>query len=192
MENPTILIVDDETKLTELYSQWVNDDYMTITANTGEQAMEVIEEGEDKIDIVLLDRHMDGMDGDDVLREIRTKGYDCFVAMVTAVDPDLEITEMGFDEYVSKPMDKAKINRLIEKIRIRSTHEDEIRETLSIQAKLETLEERLDEEERANSEEYQQLQERYKQVTDALISETQDVKDINLNLKSIGDVEPSA
>jgi len=58
---------------------------------------------DETVDVVLLDRMMPGMSGQEVLAAIRERGLDCRVAMVTAVDADFDVIEMGFDEYLGKP-----------------------------------------------------------------------------------------
>lgn len=42
--------------------------------------------------------------GNEVLDKMRIAGYDWCVAMVTTVEPDLDILEMGFDDYLVKPV----------------------------------------------------------------------------------------
>ncbi len=44
------------------------------------------------------------MSGDEVLDTIAERGIDPAVVMVTAVDPDFDIVEMPFDEYLTKPV----------------------------------------------------------------------------------------
>ncbi len=43
---------------------------------------------------------MPDIHGDDVLDEIRAQEYACKVIMATAVDPDLNILEMDFDDIL--------------------------------------------------------------------------------------------
>jgi len=64
----TVLIVDDEEPLGELYSQYLADHYETRLATTsGEALVELTEE----IDLVLLDRRLPGMSGDELLEHIQ-------------------------------------------------------------------------------------------------------------------------
>ncbi|WP_254524694.1 response regulator transcription factor [Natrinema caseinilyticum] len=95
---PTVLVVDDERELADLYAMWVGEDYEVVTAYDGRSAIERVN---DSIDAVLLDRHMPDITGDRVLEEIRAAGYDCWVIMVTAVDPGLDIVELDIDDYVT-------------------------------------------------------------------------------------------
>jgi len=103
---PTILVVDDERELADLYAMWVGEDYEVVTAYDGSTALERMS---DAIDIVLLDRHMPDITGDRVLEEIRATGYDCWVLMVTAVDPGLDIVELDIDDYLTKPVTRTQL-----------------------------------------------------------------------------------
>ncbi len=99
----TVLVVDDEEDVAEAYALKLRDEYETEIAYGGEQALE---KAGDHVAAVLLDRRMPDIHGDDVLVEFRDRGYDFPVIMVTAVDPDLNILEMDFDDYLCKPVDK--------------------------------------------------------------------------------------
>ena len=84
-ELPLVLVVEDEPDLADLYATWLKIDYSVRTAYGGEEAVEQLD---DEIDVVLLDRRMPGLSGDEVLTKIRERGIDCYVSMVTAVEPD--------------------------------------------------------------------------------------------------------
>ena len=72
MENITILIVDDETRMRKLIKDFlVKKDYKTIEAEDGEVALELFEQNKNKINLILLDVMMPKLDGWTVLREIR-------------------------------------------------------------------------------------------------------------------------
>lgn len=181
MDKPTILIVDDEQDLADLYSMWLQE-YMTLTAYNGGTALEHMN---DDIDIVLLDRNMPDMSGDEVLEEMREQGYDAFVVMVTAVDPDTDIADMPFDDYVTKPMTKPKLNRIIETIRIRSQFSDEIRQYFTLSNKLETLEDELKSDQLENSEEYKQLRKRMETLGDKLDEIVDEVDDVAIDVDDL-------
>ena len=100
-ESRTVLVVDDEPNLADLYAAWLGERYETRVAYGGAEGLDLF--GED-VDIALIDRLMPEMSGDEVLEHIRDTGHDCQVAMVTAVEPDFDIIEMGFDDYLVKPI----------------------------------------------------------------------------------------
>jgi DNA-binding response OmpR family regulator len=91
----SVLVVDDEAAVADLYGEMLAERYDVETAYGGTEALEVVDE---TFDIVLLDRRMPDRSGDEVLREMRRRNLDCRVAMVTAVEPDLDIIDMAFDD----------------------------------------------------------------------------------------------
>lgn len=112
-DDPNILLVEDEETLREAYSRILGERYDVSTAASGTAAIDTIS---DSTDIVLLDRRLPDTGGDDVLREIQAQNYDCYVAMVTAVDPNFDIIEMGIDDYLVKPLSSDELTDAIERL----------------------------------------------------------------------------
>jgi two-component system response regulator AdeR len=112
-DDPTVLVVEDESGLVELYREWLADDYELRTATDGETALELVD---DDVDVALIDRQLPGVSGDEVLNTIRDHGYDCRTAMVTAVDPDFDVIDMAFDDYLSKPVSEAELCETVESL----------------------------------------------------------------------------
>lgn len=102
---PQVLMVDDEKKVADAYALRLRDVADTTVAHGGESAIEIIDE-QYTPDVVLLDRHMPGLSGDEVLDRIRDRDIQTKVIMVTAIDPGLSILDMPFDDYLSKPVDR--------------------------------------------------------------------------------------
>ncbi|MFB6110229.1 MAG: response regulator [Halodesulfurarchaeum sp.] len=152
---PTVLIVDDEVNITELFGVWLESDYDVRTANSGEEALEELD---DSVDVVLLDRRMPGLSGDEVLEEIREAGYDCRVAMVTAVDPDFDVIEMGFDDYLTKPIDREGLESAIESLLGRKEYDDAMQEYYALVSKKAALESSKPPSELSASDEYAELE----------------------------------
>ena len=101
-----ILVVDDDTNISELISLYLNKEgYDTREVANGRLAMEVFEEY--KPDLVLLDIMLPGADGYDVCKEIR-KNSRTPIIMLTAkgevFDKVLGL-ELGADDYMVKPFD---------------------------------------------------------------------------------------
>ena len=84
----TILIVEDEESLAALHAHHLQDEYEARVAFTGGEALVELTS---EIDLVLLDRRMPGMSGDELLEHIDDWESDCQVIMVTAVDPEIQI-----------------------------------------------------------------------------------------------------
>lgn len=156
MDGPTphILIVEDETDLADLYAIYLSDLYEVQTANDGRTALELVGE---ETDVVLLDRRMPDMTGDEVLAEIRSRGIDCRVAMITAVEPDLDIVELPFDEYLTKPVRRGDLYHVVESLLTRGTYTESYRQYHALTEKRSLLEEGVPSERLAASEEYDQL-----------------------------------
>ncbi|QSW99104.1 response regulator [Haloterrigena alkaliphila] len=166
---PTILVVDDERELTDLYATWVNEDYDVLTAYDGRSALEAMS---DAVDVVLLDRHMPDVTGDEVLNQIRAAGHDCWVIMVTAVDPGLDIVELDIDDYVTKPVTRAQLTRIIENLRVQARYNDDgRRELTALSNKMETLEDEHSLDDLEDTEAYQQLEDDLKELSDSLVGD---------------------
>ena len=149
-----ILVVDDESRLADLFAAWLKTDWDVETAYNGESALEQMQ---DSVEIVLLDRRMPGLSGDEVLSEIRDQGYDCRVVMVTAVDPDFDIIEMGFDDYLVKPVSKDELLDVVERVETRSSYEADIQRYYSLVSKKSLLETEKSDRELEASEEDSEL-----------------------------------
>lgn len=134
---PTVLVVDDEADLSELYAVHLDDEYEVRTANSGEEALDVLD---DSVDVVLLDRGMPGLDGDEVLRRIRDSELDCRVALVTAFDPEFDIVEMGFDAYVCKPVSRRVLRETVSVLLRRHEYDSHVRKYFSLLSKRAVLE----------------------------------------------------
>lgn len=154
MGKPVVLAVEDEPDLADLYADWLAEHFDVRTAYDGQEAIEQLDES---IDIVLLDRRMPGKSGDAVLSVVEEQGLECRVAMVTAVEPDFDIIDMGFDDYLVKPVDAGDLINLVNKIIRRSTYDSDTREFFSLASKKAVLETEKTEEELAESEEYHEL-----------------------------------
>lgn len=109
-ETPTVLIVDDEPSLREVYDLWLDDEYDVVTAPDGTTALDRLDES---IDVVFLDRRMPGIDGDEVLSRIRGGDTDPYVVMVSAVTPSIDAIDLPFDDYLVKPVDGETLDRTI-------------------------------------------------------------------------------
>ena len=152
---PTVLVVEDEGKLRETYELWLDGEYDVLTAPDWERALELVDDG---VDVVLLDRLMPGGSGSEVLAELRDRGVGAKYAMVTAVEPDLDIVEMGFDAYLTKPVDREGLTETIESLLAQAEYSDTLDEYTSLVEKRETLLSRGDEAGIRDSEEFQRLQ----------------------------------
>jgi DNA-binding response OmpR family regulator len=156
-EDATVLVVDDEPRVCQAFDLWLQETYRVVTATSGEAALERMD---DSVDVVLLDRHMPGMSGDEVLTKIRDAGYNCRVAMVTAVDPDFDIVDMPFDHYVSKPVDGGTLEDVIDGLLGIEQYDSHMADLYGVTQKVATLEAEKSRTELSRSEEYADLVDR--------------------------------
>ncbi|MFB6121650.1 MAG: HalX domain-containing protein [Halobacteriaceae archaeon] len=164
-ETPTVLVVDDETEITALYGEWLSDSYDVRRAYNGEEALEKVDES---VAVVLLDRRMPDLSGDEVLTEIRERGLDCRVALVTAVDPDFDILELGFDDYLVKPVSRDDLHETVERLLRRASYDEELQRYFSLASRKATLEAEKPASELEASEEYAELEGELDELGDAL------------------------
>jgi len=188
-DTPVVLIVEDEPDVAETYNLWLADDYAVRTAASGDEGLAKLDAD---VDVVLLDRMMPGLSGDEVLERIRERGFDCRVAMVTAVEPDFDILEMGFDAYLCKPIRSGQLHDTVENLLERTEYDDLLQEYYALVEKQATLEATKSSAELADNDEYADLQDRVTALQDDL-SETlggiEDDEDFIATLRGLGDVE---
>ena len=102
---PRILIVDDEPEMVRgLEDNLRFEGYQTLSATDGRRGLALALS--EAPDLVLLDIMMPGMSGWDVCRELRAKGLDIPVIMLTARGEEADRVqglELGADDYVTKP-----------------------------------------------------------------------------------------
>ena len=166
-ENGTkVLVVEDEKDVAEMFHRWLEEDYAVSVALSGSEALEKLED--EDIDVVLLDRLMPGLSGDEVLERIEKEGYGCRVAMVTAVEPDFDIVEMGFDEYITKPSSPEELKKTVEVLLERRKRSRQLQEYASLRVKQAALGLEKGEKELAESEEYESLVSRIRKLEDSL------------------------
>lgn len=107
----TILIVDDEINYPLILSAVLQDEgYETLTANSGEEALEILEHSD--VDLVLTDMKMPKMDGIALLEKIKEKDPQVPVIMMTAhgtVEKAVEAMQKGAYNYILKPFDNERM-----------------------------------------------------------------------------------
>lgn len=136
-DRPRVLAVDDSERVARSFEIWLSDAYDVATATDGETALELVDE---RTDVVLLDRHMPGLSGDEVLTAVRERGLSCRVAMVTGVTPEFDVAEMPFDEYVHKPLDETRLRETVDRLVELAAFDDGVAELYGVSRRRATLE----------------------------------------------------
>jgi DNA-binding response OmpR family regulator len=135
-DEATVLVVDDEDKLADMYVLWLRQKYDVRTAYDAQTAADKLNKS---VDVVLLDRRMPGVSGDHLLDEF-AEDPPFSVIMITAVEPDFDIIEMTFDDYLCKPVQHDDLEAAIDYQISVQNHDDRMREYLVVRAKLAVLE----------------------------------------------------
>ena len=106
MGDVTVLIVDDESRMRKLIKDLLaQKGYGILEASDGEEALQVFEENQNKINLILLDVMMPKLDGWSVLRQIRQSSKVPIIMLTARGEEQDELFgfELGVDEYISKP-----------------------------------------------------------------------------------------
>ncbi|HZD05241.1 MAG TPA: response regulator, partial [Longimicrobiales bacterium] len=104
---PRVLVVEDETDIAALIAyQLTREGYRVETASNGSDALTAV--NREIPDLVVLDRMLPGLSGDEVLRELRqesaTRALPVLVLTARREQEDrIEGLELGADDYLTKP-----------------------------------------------------------------------------------------
>lgn len=189
MGDSVVLLVDDEPEIVESYQEQLGETYTTRTAFSGEEALDELDE---TVDVVLLDRRMPGMTGDELLERIREQDLGCWVVMVTAVEPDVDIVALEFDEYLIKPVSTSQLNNAVDRMLAREQLDTQIRQIVEIGSKLATLEAKLDYEQLQESEQYRHLREEFSQLREEIeLTEREDDPYLEATVENIDALLPN-
>lgn len=180
-DDPTVLIVEDERHLADLYAEYLGDEYTILTAYSGEEA---VDRFHDAIDVVLLDRRMPVLSGNEVLAAIEDHPMECRVAMVTAVDPDFDIIELGVDDYLVKPVTRDELGEVVDRLFKISEYNDQLTELTSKKLKRNVLEVEKSPQALEASDRFQQLESEIRDLENTVqtIADDLDVEERDLRL----------
>ncbi|RXJ85624.1 response regulator transcription factor [Arcobacter sp. CECT 8985] len=129
MKNKLILIVEDEEDILELLEYTLQKaGFETIGClNINPVLNQILDE--ERVDLILMDRNLPGIDGATFITQLKEKGYNNPVIYVTAKDKDEDILE-GFDsyadDYITKPFNLKELVARVKAVIKRSTKEVEI------------------------------------------------------------------
>ncbi len=116
-EKQQVLIVDDEPNLRKILSaQLSRDGYDVLTAEDGEQGLQILKEHH--IDLVVTDLKMPKVDGMSLMREALREDPELPIVMITAhgtVDTAVEALKLGAFDYLTKPFDKDEVRQIVAK-----------------------------------------------------------------------------
>ena len=106
-----ILLAEDERKVASFIARTLRENsYAVDIADTGEKALELGREV--NYDAILLDVRLPGISGIEVCRELRQRGIESPVMMLTArtlVEQRVEGLDAGADDYLTKPFEMSEL-----------------------------------------------------------------------------------
>jgi two-component system copper resistance phosphate regulon response regulator CusR len=112
-----ILIAEDETRVAAFLEKGLRKNgFVTVVAKDGQQAMQIV--ANEKIDLLLLDLRMPIKDGWEVLEELRDRGLNFPIIIMTAFDDNKNrflAMQQGASDYVTKPF---QFRDLLERVRL--------------------------------------------------------------------------
>ncbi|MEM9016709.1 MAG: ATP-binding protein, partial [Verrucomicrobiota bacterium] len=117
----TVLVVDDEELVRRVgVALLEKQGFRTLTASDGHEALEVVEEHQDEIDLIILDLTMPGLSGTETFWELRAR-FDYLPVVICSgylVDIKEIETECGScpDAFVQKPYQIETMSKTIEKV----------------------------------------------------------------------------
>ncbi|MBO7396189.1 MAG: response regulator transcription factor [Ruminococcus sp.] len=102
-----ILVVEDDKDLRELFCRTLEkNDFTALPAENADRALEILDS--QYVDLMISDVMMPGMDGFELIRELREADFDIPVLIITAKS-DISDKQTGFgsgaDDYMVKPVD---------------------------------------------------------------------------------------
>ena len=115
-----IMLVDDNEVIIDLYERTIeniSNAEVVAVAKNGEEAIEILENNVENIDLIILDIVMPKKDGIDVLKFMKDNNISKKVIVITSCNSEITIrsvTELGANYYILKPID---VNTLAEKIK---------------------------------------------------------------------------
>lgn len=116
----TILVVDDNKEMVDYLKNNFKSKYITLTAGNGEEALAILKE--QKVDIVLSDVMMPGIDGIKLCELIKKNMQTCHIPVILlsakgSIEAQTAGIRIGADDYIPKPFSinllKGKINNIL-------------------------------------------------------------------------------
>lgn len=113
-----ILVIDDDADMREMVHDMLKDrGHQVTTAGSGQEALKLLGEGD--YAVVLSDLRMKGMQGIELLTEIKKTFPDISVILMTAfgsVETAVEAMKHGASDYLTKPVKKDELIRAVERV----------------------------------------------------------------------------
>ena len=122
MEKKNLLVIDDNKSIISLikdYFKELKDINVVLTANDGEEGINLIQKEMDKYNIIILDIVMPNIDGIEVLKYIQKNHINKKIIVLTSCNSQemiRKVTELGADYYILKPFLFKNLERVIREL----------------------------------------------------------------------------
>jgi DNA-binding NtrC family response regulator len=110
MKRRVLIVEDDEVFLRPLRRALELEGYEVLTASSGEEALDLLKR--EDVDLALTDQRLPGMDGVQVVRQLKTEHPEIGVVVMTAygtIGSAVEATRLGAEDYLVKPFEPDEI-----------------------------------------------------------------------------------
>lgn len=118
MSKALIVIVEDEEDILELLEYNLQKEgFETIGYLNTNNVSQLLEE--EKIDLLLMDRNLPGVEGSEFVAELRKKGVQTPVIYLSAKNKESDIEEgfdRGADDYITKPFSPKEVSMRIKAV----------------------------------------------------------------------------
>lgn len=132
--NRTILIVEDESSIRKFIRiNLEREGFNVLEAGSGEEGIEIAKK--EKIDMVVLDLMLPGMDGFEVCKILRERSPNLGIIMLTAKSQDVDKImglEYGTDDYMTKPFNPTELILRVKSLARRIETSDDIKKSTII------------------------------------------------------------
>jgi len=126
-----ILVVDDEKNIRKILTDILEDEgYTVLSATSGEEGLQILEQ--DNIDLMLLDVKLPGMDGIEILKQVRKDFPNLDVIMISGhstIKTAVQAVQMGAYNFLEKPLSLHKIivsaRNIADKIKLYKKYNEE-------------------------------------------------------------------
>ncbi len=126
-----LMVVDDNKGIVELIKEYFKSHELievVCEANDGKEAVEIIKESSDKIDLILLDLIMPHKDGFYVLEKLKELKIKKNIIVVTSYNEDetiRRVSEFGVKYFILKPFDLSNLeSRILQTIKIENNNQN--------------------------------------------------------------------
>jgi CheY-like chemotaxis protein len=107
LKGKTILLIDDEPMVTDLCEMMlINLGHKVLKAHSGSEGIKIYEAHKPRIDLIISDFNMPGMNGQEVVNTLRTRDPGVKVLLSSGgmgAAEEEEVVLRGFDGFLNKP-----------------------------------------------------------------------------------------